>query len=308
MAPIGPDCLSTAGGGGPGDPCCPATNVLLTDVETNTQRVSDAVHDEDTPHVSGDPGIPAWAVRNDDGVTTFTDANGDYSPIAVDANGRLLLPAGAATEATLAAAAASLASILTSVDQLEGFTDGLEGFTDGLEGLLTSLNGFVDGLEGFTDGIEGSLTILVSATHAEDAPHVSGDVGAFALAVRNDADAVVTDTDGDYSQISVDSAGRVKVTGTVTASPPAAVQRLVDGERQLGAGTIVIPDGVLSFAVSVQVVGSGVTIDGPDFAAPVDLYAGQSIGHAADESNTLNGPITVTTTALSDVNAIWVKP
>lgn len=58
-----------------------------------------------------------------------------------------------------------------------------------------------------------SITAGTGATSlgkAEDAAHTTGDTGVFSLAVRNDADAVVTSTDGDYSQISVDSAGRVK--------------------------------------------------------------------------------------------------
>jgi len=52
----------------------------------------------------------------------------------------------------------------------------------------------------------------VSASEAklEDAPHVSGDSGFAAWGVRNDTDAVVTSADGDYSQISVDSSGRIK--------------------------------------------------------------------------------------------------
>jgi hypothetical protein len=47
--------------------------------------------DEDTPHVSGDAGVMALAVRNDNGATTLTSDDGDYSAIAVDDKGRLLL-------------------------------------------------------------------------------------------------------------------------------------------------------------------------------------------------------------------------
>jgi hypothetical protein len=46
---------------------------------------------------------------------------------------------------------------------------------------------------------------------AEDAAHTSGDLGMQALAVRNDALAARSGTDGDYTPIAVDSAGVVKV-------------------------------------------------------------------------------------------------
>lgn len=60
-----------------------------------------------------------------------------------------------------------------------------------------------------------SITPGTSATalgKAEDSPHTSGDVGIFALAVRNDsAAATFAGTDGDYSPIAVDSKGRAQV-------------------------------------------------------------------------------------------------
>lgn len=46
---------------------------------------------EDAAHASGDTGVAVWGVRNDNGSTTFAGTNGDYSPIAVDSSGRVLL-------------------------------------------------------------------------------------------------------------------------------------------------------------------------------------------------------------------------
>ena len=148
------------------------------------------------------------------------------------------------------------------------------------------------------------LTVIQSAVHLEDASNASGHAGIPAWGVRNDADAVLTDADLDYTGLATDSAGRLKV----IASTPAAVERKIDGDDISGAGTITIPDGVLSFALTVQTVGAGVTLSGPDFTSgAVALFAGQSIGHSAD-NNTLNGPLTITTTAGSVVNATWVTP
>lgn len=47
------------------------------------------------------------------------------------------------------------------------------------------------------------------ATYAEDAPHVSGDIGQFSLAVRNSAGSSLTNTDGDYSPFGVDQFGSI---------------------------------------------------------------------------------------------------
>jgi hypothetical protein len=55
-----------------------------------------------------------------------------------------------------------------------------------------------------------------SGVFAEDSGHTTADKGQFILAVRNDANAVLTDTDLDYSAIAVDSAGRIKTVSSVT--------------------------------------------------------------------------------------------
>ena len=46
---------------------------------------------EDTAHTSGDTGTLMLGVRNDSAVTGLSDANGDYTPIATDSNGRLFI-------------------------------------------------------------------------------------------------------------------------------------------------------------------------------------------------------------------------
>lgn len=48
---------------------------------------------EDAAHTSGDKGMFALAVRNDAAATALTSANGDYSGIAVDAQGRVFVNA-----------------------------------------------------------------------------------------------------------------------------------------------------------------------------------------------------------------------
>jgi len=131
-------------------------------------------------------------------------------------------------EACCAASNTALGSILLAVDGLEACcaaTNTVLGTillaVDGLEALITSTNTKLDTLITQTDGIEGSLTTLVAATHPEDGPHATGDRGSFALGVRNDAAAVLTSTNLDYSPIATDSAGRVGIStlgGTIPVS------------------------------------------------------------------------------------------
>lgn len=96
------------------------------------------------------------------------------------------LPAGAATEATLATRA-SEATLATRAS----------------EATLASV-----------------LAELAALSHAEDAPHVSGDMGTMPLAVRNDAGTALAGTNGDYIPLTTDATGALwtRVTGTVTAN------------------------------------------------------------------------------------------
>ena len=67
-----------------------------------------------------------------------------------------------------------------------------------------------------------NITIgTLPATFAEDAAHVSGDLGIPALAVRNDSNTSLAGTSGDYTPLQMDSNGFLKVTipvNTVTFS------------------------------------------------------------------------------------------
>lgn len=56
----------------------------------------------------------------------------------------------------------------------------------------------------------------------EDSAAASGNIGIAAMAVRNSAGAVLTDADGDYSNITVDDTGRLRVDATITEAATAA--------------------------------------------------------------------------------------
>lgn len=133
---------------------------------------------EDAAHASGDVGVMALGVRND-AAAARTSLDGDYSPVSTDSAGRVGI--------------ADLGGAI-SVDD---------------DGASLTVDGTVA-----VSNVTTSVTPGTSAAHlgkAEDAAHSSGDTGVMALAVRNDAEAALTGTDGDYAPIAVGAAGRVRV-------------------------------------------------------------------------------------------------
>lgn len=69
---------------------------------------------EDNAHASGDTGVAAWAVRNDNLATTYGQDQ-DYTPIAVDLKGAVITTQKAATSATTSVAgSATTVSLLTA--------------------------------------------------------------------------------------------------------------------------------------------------------------------------------------------------
>ena len=64
---------------------------ILGTIDADTGTIAGAIKAEDAAHSSGHTGIPFWGVRNDNGSTIHTDANGDYTPISTDSAGRLII-------------------------------------------------------------------------------------------------------------------------------------------------------------------------------------------------------------------------
>lgn len=79
--------------------------------------------------------------------------------------------------------------------------------------------------------VSGTVTATEAHTKVEDTAHVTGDTGSFILAVRNDSAASLTTTNGDYSPIAVDTAGKVGITdlgGSLTVDAFSASAALAD--------------------------------------------------------------------------------
>lgn len=74
---------------------------------------------EDAAHVDGDTGVFSLGVRNDGAATTFSSANGDYTPLAVDKTGsvNVVQKAQTATLSNVSASATSLTVLAANNDR-----------------------------------------------------------------------------------------------------------------------------------------------------------------------------------------------
>ena len=205
-----------------------------------------AEYAEDSIHTSGDIGNFVLAVRNDNN-TALTSNNGDYSAIAVDAYGHLIVdfasdllnqdgylqvivtnPTPSASEYAEDSGHTSgdlgtfslgvrndLNAVLTSND-LDYSAFAVDAY--GRMKVLTTFDPSMLNADGYLNvNIAGPVVVNVdiNAEYAEDSAHVSGDIGNFVLAVRNDNDIVLTSNDGDYSPFAVDAYGYMKTSSNM---------------------------------------------------------------------------------------------
>jgi hypothetical protein len=112
----------------------------------------------------------------------------------------------------------------------------------------------------------GSLVTTADFAYAEDTAHASGDIGAFVMGVRNDANTAMTSANGDYSPIAVNANGAVAINDggnsiTVDGSVTATISGTV-AATQSGAWTVGVNNGAGAAAVNIQDGGNSITVDG----------------------------------------------
>jgi hypothetical protein len=146
---------------------------------------------EDAAHSSGDVGTFILGVRNEN-ASALSDTEGDYTPIAVDRFGSVVISSTWPEDEPWISA--SWVNMIGAVRNDAGAT-------------LTSTDGDIS-----TISVDGAGRLRVAAEKAEDAPHTTGDIGVMALAVRSDSQ-TVTGADGDYVPLLVNSSGALYVTG-----------------------------------------------------------------------------------------------
>lgn len=135
-----------------------------------------------------------------------------------------------------------------------------------------------------TSAVMGYLSPGTAAANlgkAEDAPHASGDVGVFVLAVRRDTPQTDTSASGDYAALQVDDKGRLWInpasysyahfnaanTGAIVKNATGSLRAVIVGKKSTGAGSITLYDSPSSAANLIA------TIDTDNIAGalPFDL-------------------------------------
>lgn len=194
----------------------------------------------DSAAVSTDNGLQILAVRSDAG-GSLVSADGDYTPLSVNASGELRVAAtftagaeqaeddahttGDTGNFVLAVRQDTLASSTSADGDYAAFKVNSDGalYIDGSNSTqpvsgtvaVSSVGGTVTVSNGGTFAVQvdgdalTALQLIDDIVHAEDAAHVSGDSGAFVLGVRNTALADLTSADGDYSPIATTAKGAV---------------------------------------------------------------------------------------------------
>lgn len=157
---------------------------------------------EDSAHVSGDAGQFILAVRND-AESVLVSADGDYSPLQTDATGRLKVQASVTSN--------------FEYDEDSAHVSGDKGafilaVRNDVEGSLVSADGDYSPLQVDSLGrlrVYADLDVINGFEKAEDAAHVSGDIGGYMLSVREDTLASSTSASGDYQSFKTDAIGRL---------------------------------------------------------------------------------------------------
>lgn len=145
--------------------------------------------------------------------------------------------------------------------------------------------------------IDGTVTSTSNFEYAEDSAHTTADVGAFILAVRNDAGTTLVSADGDYAPLSVDASGNLRTTASVT----------INAEKAEDAAHVSGDTGSFILGVRQDTLASSTSADGDYAALKVDsvgsLYTTLN-GETVNISDN-GGSITVDGTVAATQSGTW---
>lgn len=172
---------------------------------TDGKRGADGIGAQGPQGIQGPPGPGSDLEIEDEGVNQGIASTLDFT--------------GAGVTASVVAGQATI--------NVPGGGSGVEVEDEGVvQGTATTLDFAGAGVTASMTGPNEALITIAGGApgteYPEDSPMQDGDLGNFVLGVRNDTDAVTTDADGDFSQFSVDSAGRIKVGNFPADYPDAA--------------------------------------------------------------------------------------
>lgn len=213
---------------------------------TALQLIDNLVLAEDAAHVTADPGVQILAVRKAT-PANLSGTDGDYEPLQISV-GRLWV------SATIDAAIPTGSNVIGAVTQsgiwtvqpgnTANTTPWLASIHDGTTKATVRDLAANDALNvAIVDGSGNQITSFGGGTQfAEDAAHMTGDVGTMALGVRKATPVNLSGTDGDYEPFQV-NAGRLWVDAsgvTLTVGTHAVTQ---SGTWDVGSITTAITPG-----------------------------------------------------------------
>lgn len=222
-------------------PALPAGTNNIGDVDVLTLPGSLQGYAEDAVHTTGDVGVQALAVRKDTGAA-IAGTDGDYSPLQVDASGNLRV--------NVAAGGAGDGAIL-------------DGVSSAIKATVLDYTNSNPLAVRLTDTAGDYVSAGAGTQYTEDAVAAADPTGTMVIAVRADALAAVTTTDGD------NIAARATNKGELYVKHADAIPVTDNG------GNLSIDDGGNSITVDGTVAVSGtVTVDSELTTADLDTGAG----------------------------------
>lgn len=145
-------------------------------------------------------------------------------------------------------------------------------------------------------------TVTVPYSYAEDNAHTSGDIGAFILAVRHDADTSLTDADGDYAPLQVNANGRLKVEADITTTNNfEKAEDSASANGDIGAYILGVRQDTLASSTSTD--GDYGSIKTNDRGAMWSVPVGTVADDAVDSENPIKMGAKATNAALTGVSA-----
>lgn len=186
------------------------------DALTALQLIDNIVLVEDAAASGGESGIMPLAVRKDS-AGTLASADGDFTPLQVDASGSLRVTGGGGGTEYTEDAAAAADPVGTSLILIRKDTPAAITSADG-DNVAMRGSDYGAAYVTLVDNAGSFVSVGGGTQYDEDSAHVSGDKVTMAGVVRADTAAAQSGTDGDRTVLITDASGRlhVNVGNTVT--------------------------------------------------------------------------------------------
>lgn len=228
-----------------------------------------------------DTGVMALAVR-DDALATLTPVDGDYTQLRTDSTGALWVNvtngiSGIAEDTASAGGETGLAVLAVRRDSASSGVS--------TDGDFANLSVDVNGALRVTGGGGGTQ-------YVEDIASTGGETMTLAGAVRQDTISSNTSTDGDYTYLKTNSAGRLYASATVDAALPAGAN-VIGAVTQSGTwnvGTLT----TITNAVHVDDNAGSLTVDnGGTFAVQATIASGATAIAKAEDAASADADVGV---------------